>query len=135
MGKLFNLLVILAGVLAILYAINYFSPVKILPLLTETPIFQEGSCSYLVNIKDNSLEPILKKGRTVVFNKCFDEKKDSLSAGTVVLVEDFRKSELAIVRKRTRVLDHTLYKVSDQVRPGVFDDVYAEEIKAIYEIE
>lgn len=133
MGKLFNLLLILAGVAAVVYVINYFSPVNIFSYLTGSPVIQEGTCSHLVNINDESLEPVFKKGATAVFNKCFEEKRDDLKVGTVVLVEDFLRRRLVIVREKVDFQENIYYKVSTQENPSEFENVNPEEIKAIYE--
>lgn len=134
MGKLFNIILIVAGVVLFIWVVDYFSPIKIKTLLTKDLGGKEGVCSRLINVNDSSMEPILKEGSTYVFNRCIESLKDDLDPGTVVLVEKlFSERIISVVRKKEEDFDEIKYKVSPPLKLKDLTEVNAKDITAIYQ--
>jgi hypothetical protein len=131
---LFNIIIIIAGIVALVFAFDYFSPVKISSLVTS-PSIGGGTCLKVTNIDTDEMEPMLSKGESVVFDRCIDAKRENLPNDTVILVNMgyFKKDEIKIIRRKVDSASGDYYRVSTLANPKETEDVQPENIIAIYE--
>jgi hypothetical protein len=138
MGRLFTLVLFAAGVIALIFVIETYSPVSISSLLRggASQPFSESACTEIVTVPDSSMQPKFKEGSIALFNKCIEGRSENLEPGTVVLVEPiFQPQRIRIVKKKENLGGKVSYKVYASTNPSVYEDVPASDIKGIYEKE
>jgi len=136
MGKILTFILFGVGVFAIFFILENYSPIKISSLLSGgagTP-FAESSCTRIMTVPDNSMEPIFKEGGVALFNKCVEGKTDDIKPGTIVLVEPlFVPAKIRVIRKKEELAGKINYKVSSTKTPASYEDAPSSDIKGIYD--
>lgn len=95
---------------------------------SDSPI-AEIACSFPVKVSGDSMSPLLEDGKTVVFDKCFDE--EDLEVGVVITYVDGTVQRIGIIRN----VEGEVYKVSNETKQENIRDVRFDDISAIYDVE
>jgi signal peptidase I len=136
MGKIFTILLFVAGAGVLFFVLESVSPVSISSLLKGGAggAFGESACTEIVTVPDTSMEPTFKVGAVALFNKCIEGTSTNLKVGTIVLVEPlFRPKRIRIVRKKEELAGEVNYQVSTSTNPKQLEDVPASDIKGVYQ--
>ncbi len=115
--------------LALMFVADYFLNI---PLLRSIPGVSKITCQFPVTVSGRSMEPAIKAGSRVIFNKCF-ENKENLAAGTIVLFNNERGSAVSRIKEKISRQDGFIYKVSQDNRPEAVFEVRPDKIIGILE--
>jgi signal peptidase I len=90
----------------------------------------EITCVYPVTIQGNSMEPALKAGSLISFNKCVEDK-NNISIGKIIVYEDGSNKKIGRIKERIKLEEGFFYKITRDGRLGEEFTIPAESIIAI----
>lgn len=116
-------------ILTLFFVADYFLNI---PLLHSIPGMNKVTCQFPVAVAGNSMEPAIKAGSRMTFNKCFKDK-ENLAIGTVILYSGERGSTISRIKEKISQQDRFVYKVNQDNRPDAVFEVQPERIIGILE--
>lgn len=114
-------------ILALMFMADYFLNI---PLLRFVPGVNQVTCKFPTTVSGSSMEPAIKAGSRVTFNKCF-ENRENLPVGTIVLFSGEGNSSIARIKERVPQQDRFIYKASKDNRPDAVFEVRPDRIIGI----
>ncbi len=131
MGKLFLYVGGVAFVLlTLVFVADYFLNI---PLARSIPGLNQITCQFPVTVSGQSMEPAIKAGSRVTFNKCF-ENRENLPTGTVVLFNNERGNIVSRIKDKIQNTQGRLvYKIGQDNRQDANFEVPPEKIVAVWE--
>lgn len=117
------------SILALMFVGDYFLNI---PLLRSIPGVGQVACQFPVTVSGNSMEPAIKAGSRINFNKCF-ENEENLRPGTIILYSNERNSSIARIKERVPEQDRFIYKASQDNRSEASFEVRPDRIIGILE--
>ncbi|MBI2599891.1 S26 family signal peptidase [Candidatus Daviesbacteria bacterium] len=118
---------IISAILALMFVADYFLNI---PLLRSMPGVGQIACQFPTTVSGSSMEPTIKTGSRVTFNKCIGNK-ESLSIGTVVLFSGEQGNSISRIKDKIPEQDKIIYKVSQDNRPDAVFEVRPDRIIGI----
>lgn len=116
-------------ILVLMFVVDYFLNI---PILRFIPGVGQISCQLPTTVSGNSMEPAIKAGSRVTFNKCF-ENKENLEIGTVILYSGERGNTISRIKEKIPQQDRFIYKISQDNRPDAVFEIRPERIIGILE--
>jgi hypothetical protein len=93
--------------------------------------FNEIKCIFPVSIRDNAMEPGLKEGISVIFNKCI-ENINNLEVDTIVVFNDEDgMRRIGRIKESLNQSGRIFYKINQDARPNDDYTIPAKDIVAI----
>ncbi len=117
------------AILALIFVADYFLNI---PLMRSIPGIGQIACQFPTTVSGNSMEPTIKAGNRITFNKCF-ENKENLAVGTIILYDGERGSTISRIKEKISRQDGFIYKVSQDNRSDAVFEVSPERIIGILE--
>ena len=123
--------VIFVILIALLIVFIRFMPARKMPtVLKSNKTVSKVLCIYPVQVRGSSMEPMIKEGSRVNFNKCFNQNE--LEVNNVVLFNDRGSKRISIIREVIEAQDKIIYKVSQEARIDEIMEINPEQIMAVY---
>lgn len=97
-------------------------------LVGKSQVADKYLCKYPIQVKGDSMSPVITQGSSIELDRCFDES--DLSEGMVVLFGKDSEYHLGIIR-HILALDPIIYKISNERPNERLQDIVKEEIIAI----
>lgn len=116
-------------ILALVFVADYFLNI---PLLRSVPGVSKIACQLPVSVSGSSMEPAIKAGSRIIFNKCFKNRED-LPTGTVVIFSGEGNSSIARIKERVPEQNRFIYKASKDNNPDAVFEVRPDRIIGILE--
>lgn len=116
-------------ILALVFVVDYFLNI---PLMRSIPGVGKIACQFSTTVSGSSMEPTIKAGSRITFNKCF-ENKENLTTGTIVLYSGERGSTISRIKERIPNQDRFIYRVSQDNHPDAVFEVKPDRIIGILE--
>ena len=110
-----------------------FAPTQEMEWLLEQ---EEGSaisevlCVYPVKVTGDSMDPLFKNGETINFNKCFEP--EALEVEQVVTYKNGPVMKIGVIREIVEGESGRYYQISPEGRQGDINDVFPDNIVAVY---
>lgn len=123
-------------ILVVIFMADYFLNI---PLMRSIPGIGQIACQFPTTVSGNSMEPAIKAGSRITFNKCFENEqsssanKENLAVGTVILYGGERGSTISRIKEKIQNQDRFIYKVSQDSRQDVVFEVRPDRIIGILE--
>lgn len=115
-------------ILALIFVADYFLNI---PLVRSIPGVGKIACQFPISVSGSSMEPTIKAGSRVTFNKC--SKKENLPVGTIILYSGERGSSISRIKEKIPEQGRFIYKVSQGNRPDAAFEVRSDRIIGILE--
>jgi signal peptidase I len=123
--------VIFATLIALLIVFIRFMPARTMPaVLKNNKIVSKVLCIYPVKVRGSSMEPMIKEGSRVNFNKCFNQNE--LEVNNLVLFNDRGSKRISTIREVIKGQDEIIYKVSQEARIDEIMEINPEQVMAVY---
>lgn len=116
-------------ILVLIFVADYFLNI---PLLRSIPGVGQIACQLPTTVSGNSMEPTIKAGSRVTFNKC-SKNKENLPVGTIIVYSGERGSSISRIKERIPEQDRFIYKVSQDNHPDAAFEVRPDSIIGILE--
>ena len=113
--------------LTLMFVADFFLNI---PVLRSVPGINKITCQFPVTVSGSSMEPTIKAGSRINFNKCF-QNKENLPTGTIILYSGERNTSIARIKERVPQQDRFIYKVGRDNRPGESIEVNPDRILGI----
>ncbi len=123
--------IVLASLVVVLVLWIKFVPKEKTSFLTgRDNLVAKLLCIYPVKMQGSSMEPLLKGGRLVNFNKCFN--KEELPVGTIIMFKRGNILRTGKIRQIKEGESGKYYEVSPEARLEDINDIYPDMVEAIY---
>lgn len=99
-------------ILTLIFVADYFLNI---PITRSIPGVNQLTCKSVISVSGSSMEPVIKAGSRITFNKCF-ENRENLPVGTIVLYSGEGNSSIARIKERVPEQDRFIYKASKDNR-------------------
>ena len=132
--KLINIIAIVFAIIVVLIIIWVkFVPTQKISFLAEQDkdsAISQALCNYPVKVSGDSMNPLLKNGETINFNKCFEA--ETLQVADVIIHDAGNVMKIGVVREIIEGESGRYYKISPEGRQGDISDVFPDKVVAIY---
>jgi len=127
-------IVLVATLVLILGLINRLFPGQTIPFLSgEKSPLKNIACAYPVKVAGKSMEPTIKEGALLNFNKCIDGIREKITPETVILYKKFDQIVIGRIKPRLEEPKMLYYNVVKDARPSELNHVFPKDIIAVYE--
>ncbi|MCL5094354.1 MAG: hypothetical protein M1355_04450 [Patescibacteria group bacterium] len=110
-----------------------FIPINKIPFISQGNNFAaKALCKYPVKVGSDSMEPFLKNGTTVDFDRCFESTE--LTNGKIIVYKESIVQRIAIIRG-TQNAGRFVYRVSNEKNPQGLDNVLPSDIVAVLDLD
>jgi signal peptidase I len=125
---------VFAIIIALLIVFIRFMPASKMPaVLKNSETVGKILCLYPVQVAGSSMEPVLKEGSRINFNKCFDQ--NALAVNDIIMFQDRDLKRMAVIREIESGQNGTTYKASQEARRGEIMEIRPEQVIAVYKIQ
>lgn len=116
-------------IFALVFVADYFLNI---PLLRSIPGIGQIACQLPITVSGSSMNPAIKAGSRVTFNKCHKNKED-LPLGIIILYSGKGNNSIARIKERVPQQEGFIYKASKDSGPKDVFDVRPDQIIGILE--